>query len=212
MDMVYNVSNFINILYMNYILIHYDLYTIHFNTFNIYCPKSGMRGLYIGIHNSCSLTPEPLLYKYIISVTISSFWSKRCTIGNIYFPQTRWREERLIAYDELWESVFRFNYRNSIIWDINDSISIQEIRSAIFSLNNNKAPGPDGITIEFFFKALFCNKKFEKDHPSEARCLEIIFNKFWNIKKVNNYLYSLRNFLLNNSWTEENYFTIIRYK
>jgi len=78
-----------------------------------------------------------------------------------------------------WERVFRFNYRNSIIWDINDLIFIQEIRNTILSMKNNKAPGPDGIPIEFY-KALFCNEKLEKDHPSEARCLEIIFNKFWN--------------------------------
>jgi len=78
-----------------------------------------------------------------------------------------------------WERVFRFNYRDSIIWDINDPISIQEIRSTILSMKNNKAPGPDGIPIEFY-KALFCNEKLEKDHPSAARCLEIIFNKLWN--------------------------------
>ena len=46
-------------------------------------------------------------------------------------------------------------------------------------MKNNKAPGPDGIPIEFY-KALFCNEKLEKDHPSAARCLKIIFNKFWN--------------------------------
>jgi len=61
----------------------------------------GMRGLYIGVHNSCSFTPEPFLYKYIISVNIVSFWNQRCTIGNIYFPQLRWKAERITAFDEL---------------------------------------------------------------------------------------------------------------
>ena len=46
----------------------------------------GMRGLYIGIHNSCPFSPDPLLYSYIISVTTTTFWNLRCTIGNIYFP------------------------------------------------------------------------------------------------------------------------------
>jgi len=46
-------------------------------------------------------------------------------------------------------------------------------------MKNNKASGPDGIPIEFY-KALFCNGKPEKDHPSAAKCLEIIFYKFWN--------------------------------
>jgi len=86
------VNSYVVILYLpNYTPIHRRAY-----------PKvPGMRGLYIGVHNSCSFTPEPFLYKYIISVTISSFWSKKCTIGNIYFPQSRWREEKLIAFDEL---------------------------------------------------------------------------------------------------------------
>jgi len=61
----------------------------------------GMRGLYIGVHNSCSFTPEPFLYMYIISVNIVSFWNQRCTIGNIYFPQLRWKAERITAFDEL---------------------------------------------------------------------------------------------------------------
>ena len=41
------------------------------------------------------------IYKYIISVNITSFWSQKCTIGNIYFPQSKWKEERLAAFDEL---------------------------------------------------------------------------------------------------------------
>jgi len=46
-------------------------------------------------------------------------------------------------------------------------------------MKNEKVPGPDGVCMEFY-KALFCNEEFENDHPSAARYLEIIFNKFWN--------------------------------
>jgi len=46
-------------------------------------------------------------------------------------------------------------------------------------MNDNKAPGPDGISIEFY-KAFFCNEELEKDHLFAERCLQIIFNKFRN--------------------------------
>jgi len=63
-----------------------------------------------------------------------------------------------------WERVFRFNYRNNIIWNTNDLISILEIKNIILLLKNNKSPGPDRIPIEFY-KSLFFNEEFEKDHP-----------------------------------------------
>jgi len=56
-----------------------------------------MRGLFIGVHSSCSFFQEPFLYKYIISVNITSFWNQKCTIGNIYFPQSKWKEARLVV-------------------------------------------------------------------------------------------------------------------
>ena len=49
----------------------------------------GMRGLFIGVHSSCSFFQESFLYKYIISVNITSFWNQKCTIGNIYFLQSK---------------------------------------------------------------------------------------------------------------------------
>ena len=36
----------------------------------------GMRGLFIGIHSLCSFFQEQFLYKYIISVNITSFWNQ----------------------------------------------------------------------------------------------------------------------------------------
>jgi len=62
---------------------------------------NGMRGLYIGVHSSCSFAPEPLIYNYILSVNLNSFWGKKCSVGNIYFPQKRWKEARITAFDEL---------------------------------------------------------------------------------------------------------------
>lgn len=62
---------------------------------------NGMRGLYIGVHASCSFTPEPLIYNYILSVNLNSFWGKKCTVGNIYFPKKRWKDARISAFDEL---------------------------------------------------------------------------------------------------------------
>ena len=60
-----------------------------------------MRDLYIGVHNSCSYVPESSNFNYIISVCLTSFWNQKCSIGNIYFPQTRWTEARLNAFSEL---------------------------------------------------------------------------------------------------------------
>ena len=61
----------------------------------------GMRGLYIGVHNSCSCTAENANYNYIISVSLKLFWNQKCSIGNIYFPQSRWPEARLYAFSEM---------------------------------------------------------------------------------------------------------------
>jgi len=43
-----------------------------------------MRGLFIGIHKSCSFLPNPFEYNYIISANIISFWGISCSIDNIY--------------------------------------------------------------------------------------------------------------------------------
>ncbi|KAG4101686.1 hypothetical protein H8356DRAFT_1653902, partial [Neocallimastix lanati (nom. inval.)] len=53
------------------------------------------------VYNSCSYTAENAIYNYIISVSLTSFWNQKCSIGNIYFPQYRWPEARLNAFSEM---------------------------------------------------------------------------------------------------------------
>ena len=76
----------------------------------------------------------------------------------------------------------------NLTWDINDSITMEEIQNTVLEMKNNKAPGPDGIPIEFFFKAFFSRSDLSNnqddssvDHYSKcAKCLLSLFNKIWN--------------------------------
>ena len=43
-------------------------------------------------------------------------------------------------------------------------------------MKNNKATGPDGISIEFY-KVIFCNTEEDSNINNAQKCLEIIFNK-----------------------------------
>lgn len=65
-----------------------------------------------------------MIYNYILSVNLTSFWGKKCAVGNIYFPQKRWKEARLAAFDEL-EKWLKFhskdNYPAVLMGDFNMS-------------------------------------------------------------------------------------------
>ena len=91
-----------------------------------------MRGLFIGVHSSCSFFQEPFLYKYIISENITSFWNQKCIIGNIYFLQSKWKEARLVAFDEL-SQWLRFHKRKNVptvlVGDFN--MSLKKIKTYI---------------------------------------------------------------------------------
>lgn len=60
-----------------------------------------------------------------------------------------------------WNAIFP--HAKPYTWNINDPISLSEIRSTILSMKNNKAPGPDGIPIEFY-KAIFSDSENETNH------------------------------------------------
>ena len=62
---------------------------------------------------------------------------------------------------DYWANVFGNNPRNPNTWNINDPTSLSNIRNTVLSKKRNKAPGPDGIPIEFY-KAFFCNHDQEE--------------------------------------------------
>jgi len=49
--------------------------------------------------------------------------------------------------NEYWVCLFGTNPNNNPTWDINDSITMEEIQNTVLDMKNNKAPGPDGIPI-----------------------------------------------------------------
>jgi len=66
---------------------------------------------------------------------------------------------------------------------------MEEIQNTVLEMKNNKASGPDGIPIEFFFfKAFFSKSDLSNnqddssdDHYSKcAKCLLSLFNKIWD--------------------------------
>ena len=58
-------------------------------------------------------------------------------------------------------------------------LQLRILKNTISSMKNNKAPGPDGIPIEFY-KALFINEELLETDPAGGNCLKLIFNKIWN--------------------------------
>ena len=60
----------------------------------------GMRGLFIGIHKSCSFLPDPFEFNYIISANIISLWGISCNIGNINISTSSPKTARKNALDD----------------------------------------------------------------------------------------------------------------
>ncbi len=78
----------------------------------------------------------------------------------------------------------RSNDRRFPDWDINQDISLEEIKSAILATPNYKATGPDGIPIEFY-KAFLLNEDSSEDNSSTLenpgiKCLHSLFSRIWN--------------------------------
>jgi len=89
--------------------------------------------------------------------------------------------------NEYWVSLIGTNPNNNPTWNINDPITMEEIQNTVLDMKNNKAPGPDGIPIEFF-KAFFSKSDLSDNqddssdtHYSDcAKCLLSLFNKIWD--------------------------------
>jgi len=80
----------------------------------------GMRGLYIGVHSSCQCSADPFEYRYILSVSLTSFWGVRCYIGNTYIPSKKHGNSRDSAISDL--SKWLQNHQNNpsiIVGDFN---------------------------------------------------------------------------------------------
>jgi len=77
----------------------------------------------------------------------------------------------------VWNS-YLIDFRNEE-WDINQDISIDEIKSAILSTPNYKASGPDDIPIEFY-KAIVPGGEDNETSSPCINCLLLLFNRIWN--------------------------------
>jgi len=113
--------------------------------------------------------------------------------GNFLYSDSdqlsRWTEHyELLASDVNGHSLdknFRDNAlsnypKSNLDWDINYPITLSEIQDTVLSMNNNKAPGPDGIPTEFYKTFISENSESTSGSSPAAKCLEIIFNKIWN--------------------------------
>ena len=84
----------------------------------------GVGGLSLCVHRSCSFSPDPFEYKYIISVNITSFWGIKCTIVNIYVPMVTHKEERTNAFSEITNWIKKhINIPSILVGDFNMSKS-----------------------------------------------------------------------------------------
>jgi len=58
--------------------------------------------------------------------------------------------------NKYWVSLFGTNPNNNLTWDINDSITMEEIQNTVLEMKNNKAPGPMVFRLNFL-KPSFVN-------------------------------------------------------
>jgi len=92
-----------------------------------------------------------------------------------------------LSFDYWYEtpSDSRFIFPRLAEWDINQEITVEEVKSAILSTPNFKASDPDGIPIEFY-KALIppensSDNSENTNAPSYGiNCLLLLFNRIWN--------------------------------
>jgi len=90
------------------------------------------------LHRSCSFSPDPFEYKYIISVNITSFFGElnACTIGNIYVPTVSHKEERKNTFSEITNWIKKHTNTPSIlVGDFNMSKSQNDHFQLILIVN-----------------------------------------------------------------------------
>ena len=96
--------------------------------------------------------------------------------------------------NEYWVSLFGTNPNNNPTWDINDPITMEEVQNTVLDMNNNKAPGPDGIPIEFF-KAFFCKSDLsdnQNDSSDDHYSLSVL-NVYFHYLTKSGMVISLKN-------------------
>ncbi|ORX76794.1 hypothetical protein BCR32DRAFT_283802 [Anaeromyces robustus] len=122
------VFAFRKLVQVNFFQVAFHLLTLS-RTRSLYISESTMtlteiRGLYIGVHSSCSFTSEPLLYNYILSVNLTSFWGKNVLLATFTSRKRDGQKPSLLHFDEL-EKWLKFhskdNYPAVLMGDFNMS-------------------------------------------------------------------------------------------
>ena len=75
--------------------------------------------------------------------------------------------------------------------DINDSITMEEIQNTVLEMKNNKAPGPDGIPIEFF-KAFFSKSDLSDNQDDSSDDHYSVLNVYFHYLTKSGMVISLK--------------------
>ena len=76
-----------------------------------------MRGLSISVHRSCSFSPDPFEYKYIISVNITSFGELNALLVIFMFLRSLIRKKERMPFSEITNWIKKHTNTPSILVD-----------------------------------------------------------------------------------------------